>query len=111
MNDPKEALDELAFMAQGTPGRVGQLTGCIRAALEKSTAPQATAHRELFLAVSLLLNDIDSRPARERVLNAVAELEPHYGITCPADLQALNAHALALAQRPREIPTAAEETA
>jgi hypothetical protein len=87
--DPKQALDELMFMAQGKPGRIGLLCGCIRSALE--SPPQAAAHRELFLAVSLLLNDIESRPARERALNAVAALEEHYGIGSPEDLWVMDA--------------------
>jgi hypothetical protein len=51
--------------------------------------PAPNEHRELFLAAYALLGDIEDRAARERLVNALSELDEHYGVESPADLQAL----------------------
>lgn len=79
------ALTELMGLA-AIPGRASVLGGQIRAALQPTATEQ---HRELFLAAYALLGDIEDRAARERLVNALAELDEHYGIESPQDLQAL----------------------
>jgi hypothetical protein len=83
------ALNELMGLA-AIPGRASVLAGQIRAALQPTAAEQ---HRELFLAAYALLGDIENRTARERLVNALAELDEHYGVESPADLRALEGYA------------------
>jgi hypothetical protein len=46
-------------------------------------------HRELFLAAYALLSNLRNKDALLRLATALSELDEHYGVESPADLQAL----------------------
>jgi hypothetical protein len=93
-----DALVDLSFMAYGKPGTIGELTGLVRAELERKTEVDAE-QRELFLAVYMLLAQRQrggiTKEAWERLWHAGGALMPHYGITSADDIAALEAKAKA----------------
>lgn len=88
----RRALTELRSFGSERPARAQVLLSKLQTALDAQATDQ---HLELYLAMGMLLRDIDNPEARTRAYYALGALDEHYSVNCPSDFDALNVQTLA----------------